>query len=61
MGAAEHRAAPITEVQREALAELIQATGLVRRAGVNLNQAMARLHDIDGLLNRAVAAREKRS
>src|SRR5262249_39673188 len=41
---AEHRSAPISEVQREALAELIRAAGLVRRIGVNLNQALARLN-----------------
>ena len=29
---------------REALAELIRAAGLVRRAGVNLNQAVAKLN-----------------
>jgi hypothetical protein len=29
---------------REALAELIRSAGLVRRIGVNLNQAVARLH-----------------
>ena len=29
---------------REALAELIRSAGLVRRAGVNLNQAVARLN-----------------
>jgi len=29
---------------REALAELIRASGLVRRIGVNLNQAVARLN-----------------
>ena len=29
---------------REALAELIRAAGLVRRIGVNLNQAVAKLH-----------------
>jgi len=44
MDAAEHRAAPVGEVQREALRELIRAAGLVRRAGVNLNQAVARLN-----------------
>jgi hypothetical protein len=44
MDAAEHRAAPVSEVQREALAELIRAAEMVRRAGVNLNQAVARLH-----------------
>jgi Mobilization protein NikA len=42
--AAEHRAAPVSEIEREALAELIRAAGLMRRAGVNLNQAVARLH-----------------
>ncbi len=44
MDAAERRAAAVDEVQREALAELIRAAGLVRRAGVNLNQAVARLN-----------------
>jgi hypothetical protein len=44
MDAAENRAAPVGEVQREALAELIRAAELVRRAGVNLNQAVARLN-----------------
>ncbi len=44
LDAAEHRAAPVTEVQRQALAELIRAAGLVRRAGANLNQAVARLN-----------------
>jgi hypothetical protein len=44
MDAAEHRAVPVGEVQREALRELIRAAGLVRRAGVNLNQAVARLN-----------------
>jgi len=44
MDAAEHRAAPVETVQREALGELIRAAGLVRRAGVNLNQAVARLN-----------------
>lgn len=44
MDAAEHRAAPVDEVRREALAELIRVAGLVRRAGVNLNQAVARLN-----------------
>ena len=44
MDAAEHRAAEISGVQREALAELIRAAELVRRAGTNLNQAVARFH-----------------
>ena len=44
LDAAEHRAAPVGAVQREALAELIRVAGLVRRAGVNLNQAVARLN-----------------
>lgn len=30
--------------EREALRELVRAAGLVRRIGVNLNQAVARLH-----------------
>lgn len=42
--AAGYRGGGITEAQRAALAELIRAAGLVRRAGVNLNQAVARLH-----------------
>ena len=42
--AAEHRGAGVSEAQREALGELIRAAGLVRRAGVNLNQAVARLN-----------------
>lgn len=44
LDAAEHRAAPIAAVRREALAGLIRVAGLVRRAGVNLNQAVARLN-----------------
>lgn len=44
MDTAEHRAAGISQIQREALAELIRAAELVRRAGTNLNQAVARLH-----------------
>jgi hypothetical protein len=44
MDAAEHRAIPVTELQREALAELIRVAGLLRRAGGNLNQAVARLN-----------------
>jgi hypothetical protein len=44
LDAAEHRAASVGAVQREALAELIRVAGLVRRAGVNLNQAVARLN-----------------
>ena len=44
MDAAEHRAAPVDSIHREVLAELIRAGNLVRRAGTNLNQAVARLH-----------------
>jgi hypothetical protein len=32
------------DVLRDLLAELIHASGLVRRIGINLNQAVARLH-----------------
>lgn len=42
--AAELRAVPVTVFQRQLLAELIRAAGLVRRAGVNLNQAVAKFH-----------------
>jgi hypothetical protein len=41
---AEHRAAPVSAVQREALRELIRLAGLTRRIGVNFNQAVARLN-----------------
>lgn len=44
LDAAEYRGRGITEAQRAALAELIRVAGLVRRAGVNLNQAVAKLH-----------------
>lgn len=44
MDAAEHRAAPVDSIHRELLAELIRVGNLVRRAGTNLNQAVARLH-----------------
>jgi mobilization protein NikA len=46
MDAAEHRAVPVPKAQREILAELIRVRGLVRRAGVNLNQAVARLNAV---------------
>ena len=36
--------APVVLPLREALVELMRATGLVRRIGVNLNQAVARLN-----------------
>jgi hypothetical protein len=42
--AAEHRVAPIAEVQREALVELIRAAELAYRMSVNLEQAAARLN-----------------
>ena len=44
LNVAEHRTAPVGSVQREALAELIRVAGLVRRVGVNLNQAVTRLN-----------------
>jgi uncharacterized protein (DUF1778 family) len=44
LDAAEHRAAPVGALQREAVGELIRAAGLVRRIGVNLNQAVTRLN-----------------
>lgn len=44
--AAEHRVAPIAEVQREALRELIRAAELAYRMSVNLEQAVARLNVI---------------
>jgi hypothetical protein len=37
-------AVPIGSPLRDALVELMRATGLVRRIGVNLNQAVARLN-----------------
>lgn len=42
--AAEHEALPVPVMQREMLAELMRVRGLVRSAGVNLNQAVARLN-----------------
>ena len=42
--AAEHRAVPVPVMQQEMLRELAQASGLVRRIGTNLNQAVARLN-----------------
>ena len=44
MDAAEFRAVPVPVMQREMLAELMRVRGLVRSAGVNLNQAVARLN-----------------
>jgi len=44
MDAAEHRAVAVPVMQRETLAELFRLAGLVRRAGVNLNQAVTRLN-----------------
>lgn len=44
MDAAEHRAAPVDNIDRELLGELIRTRGLVGRAGTNLNQAVAKLH-----------------
>jgi len=44
LAAARGTATPADTPLREALAELIRASGLVRRIGVNLNQAVARLN-----------------
>lgn len=44
LSAASGTAAPADALFREALGELIRAAGLVRRIGVNLNQAVARLN-----------------
>jgi len=44
LSAARGRAAEPDTVLREALGELIRAAGLVRRIGVNLNQAVAALN-----------------
>jgi hypothetical protein len=42
--AARCSAVPVGSPLRDALVELMRATGLVRRIGVNLNQAVARLN-----------------
>jgi Mobilization protein NikA len=44
LAAADGKAAPADAPFREALGELIRAAGLVRRIGVNLNQAVAKLN-----------------
>jgi hypothetical protein len=44
LAAARRSAVPVGSPLREALVELMRATGLVRRIGVNLNQAVARLN-----------------
>jgi len=44
MDAAEHRAMPVATQRRELLLTLMELAGLVRRAGGNLNQAVARLN-----------------
>ena len=44
VAAAEHRVVEMSVAMREALTELIRSAGLVRRAGVNLNQAVTRLN-----------------
>ena len=44
LSAARTGAAPGESLLREALGEFIRAAGLVRRIGVNLNQAVARLN-----------------
>jgi hypothetical protein len=44
LDAAENRAVPVPKMYRNMMAELLRASGLVRRAGGNLNQAVARLN-----------------
>jgi hypothetical protein len=44
LDAAEYRAVPVSTAQRDTLLALIAAVGQVRRAGVNLNQAVTRLN-----------------
>jgi hypothetical protein len=44
LDAAEHRAVPVPVLWRDMLAEMVHASGLVRRAGVNLNQAVAKFN-----------------
>jgi len=44
LAAARGSAVPVGSPLRDALVELMRATGLVRRIGVNLNQAVARLN-----------------
>ncbi len=44
LAAAQVAAVPAESPLRDALAELIRASGLVRRIGVNLNQAVAKLN-----------------
>jgi hypothetical protein len=47
LAAARGSAVPVGSPLRDVLVELIRATGLVRRIGVNLNQAVARLNATD--------------
>jgi Mobilization protein NikA len=47
LAAARASAVPVGSSSRDALVELMRATGLVRRIGVNLNQAVARLNATD--------------
>ena len=42
--AAEYRSVPVDTVLRDLLRELIRLSGLTRRAGTNLNQAVTRLN-----------------
>ena len=44
MAAIEHRAVPVAQQRQELLRALIAAASQVQRAGVNLNQAVARLN-----------------
>lgn len=44
IAAAEHRAGDVDDVLREMLRELLRVSGLIQKAGTNLNQAVARLN-----------------
>jgi hypothetical protein len=44
MAAARGTSSPVNSLAREALVEVMTAAGLVRRAGTNLNQAVAKLN-----------------
>jgi antitoxin component of RelBE/YafQ-DinJ toxin-antitoxin module len=43
-GAARHEAVPLRQFQREVIAELVRCGWQIGKAGVNLNQAVARLN-----------------
>ena len=57
LAAARGSANPAGSPLRDALVELMRATGLVRRIGVNLNQAVARLNwnQRSGLTERGIS------